>query len=259
MAFLEMNFRSHALNMNVPVCVVLPEVPNAEPFGGAPEGTYKTLYLLHGLAGNHMDWVRRTAIERYANIHGIAVVIPEVARAWYTDTAYDAKYFTYITQELPAICRSYFKGMSARREDNFIAGNSMGGYGALKAALTYPEQYCGCISLSGALDITRKNRNYNLNEWKSIFGFELESALELEGTKHDIFHLLRQAVAEGKQLPQLFMWCGTEDSLITVNRDYQQLLTQLGVEHHYEESAGAHNWHCWDAHIADALKHFFAK
>ena len=257
MAYLEMNVRSHALNMNVLVCVILPEVPSAGPVGGAPEGTYKTLYLLHGLAGNHMDWMRRTAIERYANEHRIAVVIPEVARTWYTDTAYDAKYFTYITEELPTICRSYFKGMSDRREDNYIAGNSMGGYGALKAVLTYPERYCGCAALSGALDITRKNRNYNLNEWKSIFGFELESALELEGTKHDIFHLLRQAVAEGKQLPQLFMWCGTEDSLITVNRDYHQLLTELGVAHHYEESAGAHNWRCWDEHIEDALNYLF--
>jgi len=254
MAFLEINFRSHALNMNVPVNVVLPEVGASEPMGGAPEGGYKTLYLLHGLAGNHSDWMRRTAIERYASKYGIAVVMPGVARTWYTDTAYDANYFTFITQELPHICRSYFNGMSSRREDNFIAGNSMGGYGALKAALTYPDRYCGCAALSGALDITRKNRNYNLKEWQSIFGFDLQSALELEGTKDDLFHLTAQAAKAGTPLPSLFLSCGVDDSLVAVNRDYHALLNSLGIQHGYEEHPGAHTWEYWDNHIKVALQ-----
>ena len=71
----------------------------------------------------------------------------------------------------------------------------------------------------------------------------------------DALHIAKEV----KDPPFIYMWCGTEDSLITVNRDYHQLLTQLGVAHHYEESAGAHNWHCWDAHIADALQFFFAE
>ncbi len=253
MAFLELNVRSHALNMNVPVNIVLPEVPSTDPLGGAPEGNYKTLYLLHGLGGNHSDWMRRTAIERYASKFGIAVVMPGVARTWYTDTAYDANYFTFITEELPHICRSYFKGMSDRREDTFIAGNSMGGYGAVKAALTYPDRYFACICLSGALDITRKNRSYNLKEWQSIFGFDLDNAAQLEGTKHDIFHLLQQVKASGASLPQLFFSCGTEDSLIAVNRDYHALLERLEIPHVYEEQPGAHNWEYWDNHIKVAL------
>lgn len=257
MAFLEMTFRSKALKMNVPVNIILPEISNNAPEGGAPEGTYKTLYLLHGLSGNHMDFMRRTSIERYASEYGIAVVMPEVARTWYTDTAYEAKYFTYITQELPNICRSYFKGMTDRREDNMIAGISMGGYGALKAAMTYPERYCGCASLSGALDITRKDRNYNLSEWQSIFGFSLESALQLEGTEHDIYMLVRKAKQSGKDIPRLFLWCGTEDSLITYNRNYRDLLTELDIAHTYEESEGNHTWKYWDAHIQDALKFLF--
>lgn len=64
--------------------------------------------------------------------YGIAVVMPEVGRTWYTDTQYDLKHFTFVADKLPAVCRSYFKGMSARREDNMIGGFSMGGYGALK-------------------------------------------------------------------------------------------------------------------------------
>ena len=259
MAFLEINFRSHALNMTVPVSIILPETASTAPTAGAPEGTYKTLYLLHGLGGNHTDWVRRTSIERYASQYQIAVVMPGVARTWYTDTAYDANYFTFVTQELPQVCRSYFAGMTSRREDNMIAGMSMGGYGAIKAALTYPQQYCRCAALSGALDICRKGRNYNLKEWQSIFGFDLESAAQLEGTKHDIYSLVQKVKETGAELPDLYLWCGTEDSLIHANRDYSALLTQLGIEHVYKESPGAHNWNCWDEHIQDALKFLFAE
>lgn len=257
MAYLEINFRSHALKMNVGVNVILPEAKTTDPVGGAPEGTYKTLYLLHGLSGNHTDWLRKTSIERYASQYGIAVVMPEVARTWYTDTAYNANYFTFITQELPQVCRSYFKGMTDRREDNLIAGLSMGGYGAIKAAMTYPNQYCGCAALSGALDITRKGRAYDLSEWQSIFGFDLKSAAELEGTKHDVFHLAKVAKESGEALPRLYLWCGTEDVLITINRNYHALLDELSISHKYEESEGNHSWKYWDLHIQDALAYLF--
>lgn len=257
MALLEINFRSHALGMNVSVNVILPEKPSNGPEGGAPDGTYKTLYLLHGLGGNHSDWVRRTAIERYAAEYGIAVVMPGVCRSWYTDTVYGANYFTFITEELPQICRSYFKGMTDRREDNYIAGLSMGGYGALKAAMTYPERYCGCAALSGALDITRKGRPCNIPEWQSIFDYALELPDELEGTKHDLFAVTKEAVARGAEMPEIFLWCGTEDGLISNNRNYRDLLTELGVKHTYTESEGIHSWKYWDMHIQPALKTLF--
>lgn len=259
MAFIEMNYRSHALNMNVPVNVILPELPSTGTEAGAPSGTYKTLYLLHGLGGNHSDWSRRTAIERYATDHKIAVVMPGVARSWYTDTVYGANYFTFITKELPAVCRSYFKGMTDKREDNMIGGLSMGGYGALKACLTYPEQYCACFALSGALDITRKGRNYSLPEWRSIFDYNMESAAELEGSCHDIFALARKNAAQGLPFPKLYLWCGTEDSLIQINREFDQLLTELKIPHTWEESPGNHSWKYWDTQAQVALNIIFSE
>lgn len=256
MAFLEINFRSQAMGMSVPVSIILPENPVT---AGAPEGTYKTLYLLHGLNGNHTDWMRKTAIERYAAKHGIAVVMPCGGRSWYTDTAYGANYFTFITEELPAVCRSYFKGMTDRREDNMIGGLSMGGYGAIKAAMTFPERYCSCIALSGALDITRKGRTYSLPEWQSIFGFNLESAAQLEGSRHDIFHLTQENAKNACDFPKLYLWCGTEDTLIAINRDYHSLLQELGVEHCYEEGPGNHTWDYWDPGIKRGLEYIFNK
>ena len=162
MAFVEINYFSKALNQTVSVNVILPEVKKQSPEAGAPDGTYKTLWLLHGLSRDRTVWMRRSNIERYADKYNLAVVMPEVGRSWYTDTCNGEKYFTFVTEELPAVCRSYFKGMSEKREDNLIAGNSMGGYGAVKAALHHPDKYFACASLSGSLDITRKGRTCNL-------------------------------------------------------------------------------------------------
>lgn len=250
MAFLEMSCYSAALKQTVCFNVLLPE-QNKKIGVGAPDGTYKTLWLLHGLSGNQNDWIRKSAIERYAKNNGLAVVMPCVGRSWYADTAYGLGYFTFVTEELPAICRSYFKGMTAKREDNLIAGLSMGGYGAVKAALTYPDRYFACASLSGALDITRKGRPYDLEEWRGNFGYDLPSALELEGSKHDVFALAKGLKAE--EFPKLYLWCGTEDPLLPAGRQFRDLLSSLQVEHCYEESEGDHSWPWWDLHIQDAL------
>ena len=132
MAILDLNYYSKCLKTNAKVTVILPEKSRDMPGIRWPDTeTYKTLYLLHGWSGDHRDWTRYTNIERYARQYELAVIMPEVGRSWYTDTAYEANYFTFITEELPAFCRSHFKGMSNKREDTLIAGNSMGGYGAM--------------------------------------------------------------------------------------------------------------------------------
>lgn len=257
MANLEFQFHSKALKKVTTVNVILPEVHKKAEGIGNPGTPYKTLYLLHGLSGDHTNWMRKTSIERYANDYGIAVVMPNVGRSWYTDTVYGEKYLTFVAEELPAVCRSYFKGMSDKREDNYVAGLSMGGYGAMKIALTYPDNYCGCASLSGALDITRKNRPRDLVEWRALFGYELKDFDELTGTEHDVYALVRKNHAAGIPFPKLFLWCGTEDDLIHNNHWMRDLLEELKIEHAYSESEGDHSWKWWDLHIQDALEFLF--
>ena len=170
-------------------------------------------------------------------------------------------YFTFVSEELPQVVRGYFKGMSDKKEDNYVGGLSMGGYGAVKLALTYPEKFGGFISLSGALDITRKNRTINFPEWKSIFNFEMESPLELEGSEHDVYALARRNHSEKKEFPKMYIWCGTEDSpgILQNNRDFHELMNELNVKHYYSESEGDHSWKWWDLHIQDGLKYMFGK
>lgn len=249
MICLDMNFRSEALNGNAQLTLLLPD--KAEGF--------KTLWLLHGLHGDHTSWMRYTSIERYAAQYNTAVVMPNAQNSWYADTAYGAKYFSFITEELPALLKKRFKGYSERKEDNVIAGISMGGYGAVKAALTYPDRYGACISLSGSLDITRRNRPYSLPMWQGNFGFSLESAAELEGTKEDLFALAKRVSDEKKAPPRIYTWCGTEDSLLATNDAFSNHLTALGIAHVYETSEGDHSWRYWDDQIRNALHFAFGK
>ena len=243
---LELGFKSKELKKDTRVNVLLPDARDtSKPF--------KTLWLLHGLSGDHTAWMRNTSIERYAKHHNLAVVMPNADRSWYTNTAYGLNYFNFIAKELPALCRSTFCGMSEKREDNIVAGLSMGGYGALKLALTYPEQYGHCISLSGSLDVTRKGRNYDLAEWQSIFGYGIQTALDLEGGEHDLFALVERKHKD-TAFPRIYLWCGTEDTLIDVNRAFDRHLCAFGIPHAFTFSEGDHTWKWWDLHIQNGLR-----
>ena len=256
MAFFQMNYHSDALGIGVSVNVVLPEkAKTLIGMAANSEGEYKTLYLFHGLSDDHSIWMRRTSIERYAAETGIAVVMPSVGRSWYTDTAYGSAYFTFVTKELPTVCRSYFRGMSQKKEDTLVAGLSMGGYGAIKAALSCPDTFGGCASLSGALDICSFSRPDFEREWRGIFGEEFHTPSDLVGTKHDLFALASSFKESGKPLPKMYLWCGDNDFLLEHNKRFVAHLQALEIEHLYEQSAGDHSWGWWDMHIQDALKY----
>jgi S-formylglutathione hydrolase FrmB len=260
MAFFQMNYHSDALGMGVSVNVILPESAKTL-IGMQADGSenYKTLYLLHGLSDDHTIWMRRTSIERYASEYGIAVVMPCVARSWYTDTADGAAYLTFVAKELPDACRGFFRGMSDKREDTLIAGLSMGGYGAFKAALTYPERFGGCASLSGTLDIADATRRRPLNEWRGIFGFDLESPAQLKDTQHDLFFLANELVAQERPQPKMYFWCGEQDHNFSHNERMNEHLISLGIEHLYAHSEGDHSWRWWDLHIQDALRYLLTQ
>jgi S-formylglutathione hydrolase FrmB len=166
------------------------------------------------------------------------------------------RYLDFVAEELPDVCRRWFRGMSAKRELNFVSGCSMGGYGALRCALTHPENYAGCGVFSGALDIYRKGRKINMDLWRSLFDYNMVSADELEGTEHDLFHLATLRKEEGASLPALYFRCGTEDGLIENNRLYHDHLNHLGIDHQYEEAPGAHQWTFFGPSLEKALHYF---
>jgi S-formylglutathione hydrolase FrmB len=259
MAFLDVHAFSDVLGVQVSFYVLLPQTA-ARQIGVTVAGesageTFPTLWLLHGLSDDHTIWLRRTSIESYAAAKGLAVVMPAAGRSFYQDMAGGARYWTFLTEELPALCRRWFP-LSAAREDNFVAGLSMGGYGALRMGLAKPERYAAAASLSGALDINRRLREAGKEgsripkaEWVDIFG----PGLNVEGTDADLWSLAQRVAASSGPKPAVFLTCGTEDELLRDNRDFRQHLNSVHYTCTYEEHAGTHEWGYWDRHIQRIL------
>ena len=195
MALLHVDFFSDVLGMSMNMDVLLPQQTQGQigMEGKAAQGKYKTMYLLHGMSDDQTIWQRRTSVERYVSKLGIAVVMPTTHLAFYTDTTYGMRYWTFISRELPEICRGFFPQMSGEREDTLAAGLSMGGYGAWKLGLGASETFGAAASLSGALDMVD---DYKVNierapeesEKVALFRGIFGSAEALEGSDNDHFH-----------------------------------------------------------------------
>jgi len=248
MALLHVDFFSDVLGMCSEMDVILPGAVQ-DHIAPMPDGGWRTLYLLHGMSDDHSIWQRRTSIERYADEHNIAVVMPTTHLGWYTDMAMDFKWFTFISSELPKICRAFFPKMSKRREDTYCAGLSMGGYGALKMGLRAGETFSKVASLSGAVDaadICEHNPNERL--WQDIFG----PADKVRGSFNDLLQAADD-MKDSTYRPKIYMWCGTEDFLYQANQTMRAKLRENGYNLTYEESPGDHQWKYWDRKIQSVL------
>jgi len=253
MALIHCHFFSQVLGRMSTMSVILPD-PGPLEAAVAPnkrQVQYPALYLLHGLSDDHTAWQRHTAIERYVEGLNLAVVMPAVDRSYYTDMVTGQRYWTFISQEVPAIARHFFP-LSEDRTKNYVAGLSMGGYGAFKLALTYPERYAAAASLSGALDVVRlahAEKSAGQHELEQVFG-EVNA---LAGSSNDLFSLVAQIVEQGSPRPNLYQWCGTEDFLYADNVRFRKHTKSLGLAVTSEEGPGGHEWSCWDTHIQRVL------
>lgn len=257
MALIESGFYSHAIGRYTHVNVVLPIKRFdflSSDFTGIAE-KFPVLYLLHGLSGNHTQWVRYSNIERYAEKKGIAVVMPEMDNSYYTDNAYSGHYYTYLTEELPAVMQRLFpiSGDPAKR---YVAGLSMGGYGALLAGLGRPDLYAACATLSGRTGFMERGEGMITgaahSKWvKQVFG---ENNEFYDQDKHEPCHMLRELAAAKASLPRLFVACGTEDDMYTDTTHFRDVAASLGVDMTYWEAPGVHDWDFWD----EAIKHVLA-
>lgn len=248
MAFLHCELFSNIMNMATAVNVVLPEEGNLNKV--------PVLMLLHGLSDNASGWSRYTACEQYAREVGCAVIMPEVQRSFYADMVYGLPYFTYIHSELPKMCQRMF-GLSAKRDLNYIAGLSMGGYGALKCALTYPKKYNACGSFSGVTDFRFRigggsdkkedaaapgPRRPESSEFTAILGPKLQVK-----KNQDLFALAEKV----KNPPRIYLSCGEQDFLYEDNLRFEEHLSRLEIPHQFDHREGNHTWRFWDQSLQD--------
>ncbi|MGM0167815.1 hypothetical protein IGI39_002799 [Enterococcus sp. AZ135] len=260
MAFLQVNVYSNILQMEVAMNVILPQTTHKK-IGTETVGVTNdvpVLYLLHGMGGNHSVWERRTSVERYVSEYQMAVVMPSTDLGFYTDTTYDMKYWTFVSEELPTIVHELFPQITCKREKTFAAGLSMGGYGALKLGLAKPEKFAAVASLSGAVvlaDVESLLLVRNEAYWQGIFG-PLD---HIQGSENDPLYLLDKLVDSGKSAPRFFFACGTEDELYPASQYMAHKMKQKKLDVTFEDGPGKHDWVFWDTWIKRVLEWFNEK
>ncbi|MFD0620683.1 alpha/beta hydrolase [Paenibacillus sp. GCM10027629] len=253
MALIQCNFYAESLGLSTTMSVILPEQTKTQIglTNVVHSLRHPTLYLLHGLSDDHTTWIRRTSIERYAAALGIAIVMPQVDRSFYADMVHGNRYWTFISEELPRVAQSFFP-LSEAREDNFVAGLSMGGYGAFKLALNHPDRFAAAASLSGAMDLTDPRC---LEWWPEVYQLVFGNQ-KVEGSNSDLLHLVSTlgSTTDAVQKPKLFQCCGTEDYLYDQNVLFRDTCKKVGLDLTYEEGPGDHNWEYWDQQIQQVLR-----
>ena len=246
MALLDVDLFSESLEMGTSLTVVLPQSARGqvgvEPVE-VPEHGWPVLHLLHGLSDDHSAWLRHTAIERHARATGVAVVMPAAGRSFYADEVHGHAYWTWVSEELPLRVAEMFR-LSTRPEDTYVAGLSMGGYGALKLALTHPRRYAGVASLSGAVDVRVLHQPERAELLHRIFDGRIPPGADLD-------HLLDEA--DPASLPPVWLGCGTEDVLHDANVRLAERLRSGGVDLTTDFRPGDHEWGLWDRAIADVI------
>jgi putative tributyrin esterase len=240
MALCEMHYFSTALGMQTAATVIIPEAEDQPP-------PYAVLYLLHGLSDDHTIWLRETSVERYAQGLPLMIVMPDGGRGFYADAIEGFAYETAIVRDLVGFVDRTFP-TRAERAGRCVEGLSMGGYGAARLALRFPEAFCSAVSHSGALAF-----GHYAMEADDAWAAEMRRIVgpKPAGGPNDLFVLSERI--DRALLPALRIDCGTEDFLLGQNREFHAHLDRLGVAHEYAEYPGAHEWAYWDVHVQEGL------
>ncbi|MEG6571535.1 alpha/beta hydrolase-fold protein [[Clostridium] cellulosi] len=260
MALFQVDFFSKSLAGVMDFKVILPNDTVPEMVQGNPhyKRSAKTLFLLHGYSGSSKDWLTGSRIEELAGKYNLAVVMPSCRNSFYLDGKGTGNaYCQYVGKELVEYVRKTF-GIAGKREDTYIGGLSMGGFGAIHTGLVFPDTFEKIVALSPALII---HNIENMKEgdkdfvadyyyYASVFG-DLD---KLENSPNNPEFLIRKLKKEGKRIPPIFRAIGTEDFLIEPNRAFAKFLKEENVPETYIESPGVHNWDFWNAYLEKSIK-----
>ncbi|CAM3539426.1 alpha/beta hydrolase [Marinicrinis lubricantis] len=258
MALVTVDFFAKSLKRTVSFQALIPgDTPGLFGHEAQERGPLKSLYLLHGYSGNSSDWMTFTNIRELSDKHRIAVFMPSGENHFYLDDSdLGACYGEFIGKELVEYTREMFH-ISCDRDDTFIGGLSMGGYGAIRNGLKYAEQFGKIIALSSAIlpyRIAGVSKDYSdgVSDYKyltRVFG----DLNQLKGSDKDPEALIIGLKETNRKIPDLYIACGTEDFLLDVNRKFHEFLAAEKVKFSYLESAGAHTWEFWREKIEEAI------
>ena len=263
MAVVNLDFYSYELAMNTQATVLLPE-RRGVPCTSREGRPYPVLYLLHGHGQDHTSWLRLTRLENYLQNSDVIVVMPNGSRGCYVDGVHSHRYGTYLTEELPCILKNWFH-ISNQREETMIAGMSMGGYGALRAALSHPEQYGTVVGLSSVIRMGKTSLRGHADKglaipevpeiddnFQEIFGDDAS----YETSAYSLRKLARDLEASSCPSPRLLQMCGDEDPLLSGCREFDAFLTQEcpSIQHELRVAPGIPDFAFWDGMLPEVLR-----
>lgn len=260
MAYLQVTYFAEPIMRSTTFCMCLPNdvLPMMKTGNKNYDREVKTLYLLHGFSGNPIDWVKGSLVEEMALNYNLAIVMPSGDNSFYVNAkGIGNNYADFVGRDLISYVHKTF-GLSDKKENVFIGGLSMGGFGAIHTALAYPEQFGGAFGLSSAFIINRikgmkagmKDDVADYYSYYRVFG-DLD---KLDTSEVNPEYLIKKLKEEGKKVPPIYLTCGTEDFLIEQNREFRDFLTNEGIFFTYEESKGIHDWKFWNGTLEPAIK-----
>lgn len=249
MALLQVDFKSNCLQRRTHINVILPVDHDAHENWPDHRGIpYKTLYLLHGIYGNSTSWLTSSNIMRYAEERNLAIVMPDGENSFYIDHPdYMNRHSEYVGRELVEMTRQMFP-LSDKREDTWLGGFSMGGYGALRNGLKYSDTFGIVIGLSSACRLESLMGGGN--------GVTPSAYIRAMFGEGDVLHsdmnplwIAQELVRAGKPLPQLYLSCGEQDFLYADNVKFVEELRKLNADLTWNPSEGRHDWEFWEKEI----------
>ena len=272
MALVHLNFSSKYLSGSTDVNIILPDAARTEePAVFYRNGRkYPVLWLLHGTFGDYSDWLRKTNVELYAEEKNLIVVMPSAHNTDYANwplfgTGYLV--FDYLTKELMPMIYGWFPA-SERREDNFIAGLSMGGRGAIAYAWAYPEKFSVLCSMSCVPQDMRlaaselESGEPALNPWAMLDRQRNRSRLNnaggIEGylnSPQNTWDIARKIAGRG-DLPRMVFSCGTDDFVMYRHfKAFRAYAEEIGLKAEFREEPGYnHEWRFWEKEIQRVIE-----
>lgn len=250
MAFFKIEYNSKVLGMERQVNVIYPDASELTA-AEVDDNDIPVLYLLHGMGGNENSWQKRTNIERLLRHTNLIVVMPSTDLGWYTNTASGLPYYDAIAIELPRLLKRFFPNMTNKREKTFIAGLSMGGYGAYKIALS-TDKFSHAASFSGALAMGMDGQDpaavvgESVAYWQGVFG-DLSKNVARQ-------HALSTIAESSDKKTKFYAWCGYEDFLYQANEFAIKELKALGLDVTYCNDHGKHEWYYWNQQLESLLE-----
>lgn len=253
MAWISCEWVSQTLKMPVESEILVPQVDDRKMI---QTDEYKVMVLLHGANGDRSEWLLKSSVADMVYHQPIIVFMPSAKNSFYVNMANGYNYMDFITKEIPEYIKKHFR-VSSNPKDWIVAGESMGGYGAMRCGLEAGDVYGNIASFSGTVEITDEAIRYPMFQMDLAFGEDWEQTKNSDNNLFNLYKKVVEKVAKEAR-PKIFLSCGTKDYLHKANVEYYN-----AIRDHFDvtfvEGNGMHDFTYWNQCMKQMLSWFKEK